>query len=263
MNPLIMIATPCFGGMLTQPYMLSVIKLMNYAAQKGGFNVGLKLLGYDALVSRARSTLVAAFMDVPEATHLLFVDADISFEPEQVHRLLEADKEFAGAFYPLKIMNWQGYAERANGGEPFEQAAFSYVGTLRTGEALAVDASGFATASYAGGGFQLLRRSVFEKMFAAFPQTHFRQSHAFPRPKTLSPNLYALFDCIIDEATGVYLSEDYSFCQRWRTIGGEIWLDLKSKLTHSGSHDFNGDFETRLRTLDAEAAPLKALLAKS
>jgi hypothetical protein len=53
--------------------------------------------------------------------------------------------------------------------------------------------------------------------------------------------LYALFDCMIDPETGVYLSEDYAFCRRWRAIGGEIWLDLESKLTHTGSYSFRGN----------------------
>ena len=100
-EPLIFIATPCFGGMVTQSYMLSVIRLMSYA-KTADFNVALSLAGYDALISRARSTLVATFLDDASATHLLFVDADISFEPQQVERLLHFDKDFTEALYPLK-----------------------------------------------------------------------------------------------------------------------------------------------------------------
>jgi hypothetical protein len=101
----ILVATPCFGGMVSQNYMLSVIWLMSYA-KSAGFEVSLTLLGSDALISRARSTLVAAFLDNPAATHLLFVDADISFEPQQVERMLRFDKDFTGALYPLKSMDW-------------------------------------------------------------------------------------------------------------------------------------------------------------
>jgi len=35
-------------------------------------------------------------LDNAAATHLLFVDADIAFAPEQVERLLSINKEFAG-----------------------------------------------------------------------------------------------------------------------------------------------------------------------
>jgi hypothetical protein len=60
-----------------------------------------------------------------------------------------------------------------------------------------------------------------------------------------SSNLFALFDCIIDPESGAYLSEDYSFCLRWRRIGGEIWIDAASKLNHCGPYEFVGDHASR------------------
>jgi hypothetical protein len=102
------------------------------------------------------------------------------------------------------------------------------------------------TAIYAGGGFQLIRRAALERMVVAYPETHFSRVQCTPmsgsrRDEVQSSNLFALFDCIIDPETGTYLSEDYSFCLRWRRIGGEIWLDTASKLTHAGPYQFGGD----------------------
>jgi hypothetical protein len=48
----------------------------------------------------------------------------------------------------------------------------------------------------------------------------------------------------IDRETGEYLSEDYAFCRRWRDLGGELWVDLQSKLTHVGPMRFAGDVST-------------------
>lgn len=248
-QPLVFLATPCFGGMVTQNYMLSVIRLMSYA-KPAGFDVALSMMGCDALISRARSALVAAFLDEPRATHLLFVDADISFEPQQVERLLKFDKEFTGALYPLKSIDWELIPQRCvKGGESVRQAAFSYVGTFCS-EAERKQEGDFATGIYVGGGFQLIRRSAIERMIAAYPETHFSRVHDLPmsgarRDVVQSSNLYALFDCIIDPETGAYLSEDYSFCLRWRKIGGDIWIDVRSKLNHCGTYEFVGDHEGR------------------
>src|ERR1700679_3240217 len=149
----VFVATPCFGGMVTQPYMLSIIRLMSYA-KAAGFEVSLSIVGYDALISRARSTLVAAFLDEPRATHLLFVDADISFEPEQVERFLRFYKEFTGALYPLKTIDWDELPRRCvENGENVRQAAMTYVGTFSP-ESERKQEGDFATAIYAGGGFQ-------------------------------------------------------------------------------------------------------------
>ena len=249
-RPSIVVATPCFGGMVSQSYMLSVMQLMSYA-KSAGFDVSLTMVGYDALISRARSTLVAAFLDNPAATHLLFVDADISFAPEQVERLLRFDKEFAGALYPLKSIDWDLIPQRCvERGEGVRQAALSYVGTFCP-EAERKREGDFATGIYVGGGFQLIRRSALQKMIAAYPETRFSRVHILPmsgsrRELAASSNLFALFDCIIDPETGAYLSEDYSFCLRWRQIGGELWIDSASKLTHSGPYEFVGDHTSRL-----------------
>ncbi len=240
-SPLVMLATPCFGGLVHHGYMLSVCKLLRAAP----FRLELALLAGDALVTRSRAVLAARFLDHPQATHLLFVDADISFEPEQVLRLLRFDRDFAAAFYPLKSVDWDSLPRRAVAGEGLRSAGLSYVGTLcDEAERQAVD--DFATAVYAGTGFQLIKRRVFERLLAAHPELRFRAVHARAGRLPASDNLCAVFDPLIDPATGAYLSEDYSFCRRWRALGGEIWLDLRSRLIHTGADDFAGDAAARI-----------------
>ena len=128
-------------------------------------------------------------------------------------------------------------------GEPLRTAGLSYVGTL-LGEAERRTLHGFATAAYAGTGFMMVKREALLRMGAAHPELRFRSVHARHMPP--SDNLCALFDCLIDPETGAYLSEDYSFCRRWRALGGEVWLDLASRLTHTGADDFAGDAAARI-----------------
>jgi len=246
-HPIVTLATPCYGGLVNQAYMMSVCNLLRDAS-KGLFTLDLILVGRDALIPRARSTLVAAFLDLPQATHLLFVDADIAFTPEQFHRMLRFDKDFVAGLYPLKTIDWDAVPARVLGGERLDSAGLSYVGTLLDPEERKVE-DGFSTAKYAGTGFQLIKRSVFERLIAAYPELRFKSIHALAREAPKSQNLYALFECLIDDETGEYLSEDYAFCRRWRAIGGEIWLDLKSKLTHVGQDNFKGDTAFRYREI--------------
>ena len=245
-KPLIVVGTPCFGGLVTQDYTMSLLNLSAAAAHEG-FDVAIVMLGNDALITRGRSAIVAKFLDNPATTHLLFVDADISFSVEQVTRLLKADKDFAAGLYPAKIIDWNLLAQRfGRTPDKLDEAGLTYVGALCEG-AEARRENGFATGVYAGTGFQLIKRGVFERMIQAYPEMKFKTLHAFPRVSAPSDNLYALFDCMIDPDTGVYLSEDYAFCRRWRAIGGEIWLDLSSQLTHSGSYSYHGNAESRFR----------------
>lgn len=241
-EPFIIIGTPCFGGLVTHGYMSSVVALMDRAASMG-VRFGLNLLANDALVTRARAAIVAAMLDEPQATHLLFIDADISFPPEQVARLLAADKDMAAATYPVKSIDWAAIPARAvNNQEPLTEAGLVYVGKLSEG---GKTDGVFASADYAGTGFLLIKREALMKMIAAYPETKFKGVQSFP-PSPGSDNLYALFDCMIDEA-GTYLSEDYAFCRRWKKIGGELWLDRTSALTHTGPYSFQGNAASRFR----------------
>jgi hypothetical protein len=242
-RPMVFIATPCFGGLVSQHYMQSVISLIQFASQ-ANFDAALALLGHDSLITRSRNTLVSQFLNTAEATHLLFIDADISFEAAQVHEMLRFDQDFVAGIYPLKVIDWSNPAIKraAIAREPFQAAPLLYVGTLCPGNECEREGR-FATAIYCGGGFMLLKRQVIERMIVAYPESRYKSVHAYSNAK--SAESYALFDCMIDKETGAYVSEDFGFCQKWRDIGGKIWLDTEGKLTHIGSYSFQGDPKPR------------------
>jgi hypothetical protein len=232
------VATPCYGGLVNQRYMQSAIALLQTGPTLG-FRVSIELLGYDSLITRSRNTLVAKFLDAETATHLLFVDADIAFEVEQVVRMLRFDRDVVAGMYPLKTIQWDaGAAGRAHSGEPLDFAALRYVGVPCQGEELE-SRDGFVTGLYAGAGFMLVKRAVLRRMIEAFPETRYGAAHTQPVPAS-SPNQYALFDCMIEPGARNYLSEDYAFCWRWRSIGGRVWLDTQGELTHIGPNEFAG-----------------------
>ncbi|MBB4102666.1 hypothetical protein [Allorhizobium borbori] len=235
----VFIATPCYGGVVYKDYMQSVIATMHEAG-KYGVQLTLALLGNDALITRSRNSLVSSFLNDTDATHLLFIDADISFEAEQIIRLLRADKDVVAGMYPIKDYDWDNAGHRLESGETFAQSGMHYVGTPMPGDKAEWDGE-FVTAIYAGTGMLMIKRAALERMVNAYPDLRYSGVHAFPRPKKSPSTKYALFECMIEEDTGLYLSEDYAFCHRWRQLGGKVWLDTAGRLTHTGSHHFVGN----------------------
>ena len=246
-KPFLLIGTPCYGSLVAQSYMESVIALMGYAGGQG-IDLSLALLGGDSLITRSRNKLVATFLDMPNATHLLFIDADIGFQPQAVKRLLDMDVDVAAGMYPVKNLDWNLMQQRmseaaAKGGMPpaecWAELGLNFVGTP-LGAEQREERDGFVTASYAGTGFMLIKRQCLERMILAYPETKYEIAHVFPRPKVKSENQFALFDCLIEPGTNIYLSEDYAFCRRWRELGGKIWLDTRTRLTHVGAYRYEG-----------------------
>ena len=242
--PFVMVATPTYGGLATTSFITSLLTLQTAFAELG---IGLGVRFYsDSLVTRARNELVNRFVAHDKATHLMFIDADIGFSPDQVLRLLKFDVDVAAGAYPLKEIDW-GKAERAiKAGRPdIHTASLNYVlawedpGTIQSKD-------GFARVKRIGTGFLLIRRNVIDQMCNAYPELR-HIAPAFAGHEADATPRWALFECMIDPDTREYLTEDYAFCRRWRDIGGEIWLDTTSKLSHTGPTVFPGDLQAQFR----------------
>lgn len=235
----IFLATPCYGAMAGIHYMRSVLDLQA-ACLARGVGLEVELAGGDALITRARSRMVAKFLAQSRATHLFFVDADIAFKPEQVFRLLAADKDVVGGVYPIKRIDWDKARAAAQAGlKDLMAASIGYVVRFLPSETNSVelDDEGFGPVAYVGTGFMMLRREAVERLVAAHPELTAKLGDvADPGVE----EAVMVFDTMIEPETGQYLSEDYAFCRRWRDLGGEIWADFSSRLVHTGHASYAG-----------------------
>jgi hypothetical protein len=239
----LVVATPCFGGQLSVLYAASLFKLQKLVHAYRGFNLKILLKDGDALITRARASLLAQFLDDPTSTHLLFLDADIGFDPEQVLRLIECGADMCAAIYPIKRIDWDRVRTTMKAAGPNPGAtALKYVFEVDDPNAV-VAKVGFVKVRYAGTGFLMVRREALERMCGHYRQLQYKRDHSLDAA-TPSNNRFALFECMIAE-DGTYLSEDFAFCKRWTDMGGEIWADLNSKLNHVGPMTFCGDLSSQ------------------
>jgi hypothetical protein len=239
----LVVATPCFGGQVSVLYAASLFELQKQVRGYKDFNLKVLFKDGDALITRARASLISQFLDDPSATHLLFVDADIGFEAERVLRLIECGAEMCAAVYPIKRIDWEKVKSTIKTARPNPAAAaLQYVFEVDDPNAV-TEKGGFVKVRYAGTGFLMIRRGVLEKMCTRYPQLQYKRDHSIDAV-TESDNRFALFECMIAE-DGTYLSEDFAFCKRWTDMGGEIWADLDSRLDHVGPMTFRGDLSSQ------------------
>jgi len=253
----LVVATPCFGGQVSSLYATSLFKLQNALRSYDDIRLKLEMEQNDALITRARANLVASFLDDPKTTHLLFIDADIGFEPEQALRLIACGADVCAAIYPVKRLDWEKLRHTIETGRPNPSAAALHYVLEVENRNWIVTRGEFTKVRYAGTGFLMIRRAVIERMCQRYAALNFRSDHNFADALAGSPNRFALFDCMIEPETGVYLSEDFSFCRRWTDMGGEIWADLTSRLSHVGPMTYHGDLATQFVTA-AETANVAA-----
>jgi hypothetical protein len=241
----ILVGTPCYNGAVTVQYLSSMLRLQHVLREEG-IDFSLTTLASESLITRARNFIVSQFLGRPQFTHLLFVDADIGFDPNVVPRYLEAGKDVLGGVYPIKRMDLE--AVRHLSPERSVATTFRYAAKPLVDQI--ADDHGFARAEYCGTGFMLIRRNVLERMTARYSDLKYDHSFTADRAATAEDNghLYALFDTSLDRDRGLYLPEDYTFCRRWTDMGGEVWIDVHSKFSHAGSFCFDGDFAAHLNS---------------
>jgi hypothetical protein len=246
-KPFLYVATPCFGGQLNVYFAQALLTLQKACAAK---DIGLHvdLMGGDALITRARSVLAQRFLEHGRATHLLFIDADIGFGPENVFRLLEAAKPVIGAVYPLKQIDWEKVRTAAKAGAPagdLQARGVGYVVRFLPTPDKSVDVNdGFAQVSYVGTGFLMIERSALQRLCDAHPEL---QANMGDLAGGLASRATMIFDTLIEPETGQYLSEDYAFCRRWRDLGGVIWADFEARLSHVGNTVYQGSLLQALK----------------
>jgi hypothetical protein len=210
------IGMPCYGGNVSEPTMTSLLRFI-LMAQQVGLNWSLDTMVNESLVTRARNNLMAKMMTNQSATHFMFIDADIRFQPESILQMMACDKDVIGGLYPKKAL------------------PVNYVINLKRETKVQGD---IFTVDTMGTGFLLFKKHVYEKLCAAHPETKYVDDVGLG--KQFEPTMYSIFDVAIDEK-GHYLSEDWLFCRRWTALGGEIWAHGKVLLNHIGHYEFVGD----------------------
>lgn len=207
------IAMPCYGGMLTESTFMSFIKWANTARQLG-IDWTLETMVNESLISRARNTLTAKFLAMPEATHLFFVDADIGWEPWHLLVLLNRDVDVIGGLYPMKTMpiKWV-----VNGFEGAEEGP-----------------DGLQEVSKAGTGFLLMKKHVFAKLNSHPAVKQYKNDIGLD--PMYDQYLKTYFDTAVRQNR--YYSEDWTFSENHRDLGGKIYVDKRVLLRHTGTYTF-------------------------
>ncbi len=234
------IYTPTHDGKVSEVYHLSIAKLLYemqgvrmLKTEVGDFDVPSMNAVANDLV-RARSMAVHKFLNETDGTDFVFIDADIGFSWQLLPALMKQNKEVIACTYPRKEINWMRATQSAKRGYPAEFGAYDYVlkseaPTSSTSDGFHVDGTGL--------GFMVISRTALEKMVK-----HYYEEKRFIEKGT---EAVALFDLIIDPATRGLLSEDYSFCKRWKDIGGNVHLYLGpySDIAHVGAHTYQGSLQ--------------------
>lgn len=233
--PAVFIATPMYGGMATGPYISSL-------AQTGAIFIrnGLGLLYQyrmnDALVTNARNQLAHQFLE-SRASHLMWIDADIGFNPIDIVSMILADQDIVCGLYPMKAIDWKRVARAASEGVPPEELK-NHVGAFvvnpldGTSGSASANSDGLFEIAAGGAGFMLVKRVVFEALYREVPE--------YAIEGMIVKEFYTTG---IDPESGELVSEDYYFCRLARSFGFKVYAAPWVHLTHTGPYIYDSQLQ--------------------
>lgn len=242
------LATPMYGGQCAGMFARSVADLTAMCTHYG-IPLQMYFLFNESLITRARNYCCDEFVR-SDSTHMMFIDSDIGFNPNDVLALLamqddDSEYDIIGGPYPKKTIAWEkvkmavdkGFADEDPGN--LEKYVGDYVfnpkgggGAIPIGEPVEV--------LEIGTGFMMIRKNTLLKFAEKFPQYNYRPDHVRTAAFDGSREIMQYFQAEIDPVSKRYLSEDYWFCQKVQEIGLKTWLCPWMQTQHVGSYIFGG-----------------------
>lgn len=216
----IVVAIPAYTGLVHCGTMRSVLYDVMALVNAGHQLRVVEEIG-NADIARCRSMIVAKFLAQPEATHLVMIDSDVCWEHGGLGRLVDAGVDFVAGAYPMRVGDGTQFHMRMLPREV-------HTADPKTGlvEVEAVPA-----------GFMCLSRTMLERMVKAYEASKFSFREC---PGGVAYDLFdAYWETDSDGLRHKY-GEDYSFCKRWRDIGGQVWVDPSISMGHLGTKIWKG-----------------------
>jgi len=262
-------ATPMYGGQCAGLFAKSVADLSALCTK---YNIHLQMyfLFNESLVTRARNYCCDEFMR-SECTHMMFVDSDIGFNPQDVLALLalsddNSQYDVIGGPPPKKCISWEKIKHAVDKGVADQNANIlekfvgDYVFNPKGGQAT-IALNQPVEVLEIGTGFMMLRKNTLRKMAEAFPQYMYKPDHVRTEAFDGSREIMQYFQAEIDPKSKRYLSEDYWFCQKIQEIGMRTWFCPWMQMSHVGTYIFGGSLAD-LASIGAPATADVGMLRK-
>jgi hypothetical protein len=244
----VLIATPTIGGIVKSHYAATLVKVVS-AVKDAGWNMDFTMLD-GSYVSVARNYFANKFLAQSQFTHLVMIDSDMSFDGQVVCRLVRCGKPVVAAAYSQRAMDLEAFAQASRSPEltAADRFALALKYNLRpepeSGTRQVKVTEGMCRVDHIAFGCSVIHRNALESLIAA--GTARLLGDDSPERIGLKGPFYDFFSEITLE-DGTRLSEDYSFCKRWRSMSdNEIWAIVDEPIGHVGDMIFGAPYLNRL-----------------
>jgi hypothetical protein len=165
----------------------------------------------------------------------MFIDADQKFQPNDIARMIKANKGIIGGAVPMKGLAWDKIRQGALLNHPDLSALSGIFNVNKLDGHEMVSPDEPFQVKHVGTGFMLIRRDVFDVL-----EPHVGWYTGGGTSTGPSEKVYDFFK--VQNVNNELLSEDYNFCHMYRQHGGTVWVAPWCILGHFGAYLFSGQY---------------------
>lgn len=245
MKPHVFLCTPAYGGQVDREYALFLLDTQRAAIQDA-FKLTVAISSGDSLITKARNRCAAEFIARPDMTHLFFFDADQGAPGDLLFQMLQKDKDILGCPVPKKKIRWDFAKAAIEAGANPEDVCGEFAANWKEENgSLLISDDGCVEAHGVGTGAMLIKRHVIQQMFDKFQHCDGYTEEGFDGKTIDAVDLFRSTTYHSGDQT-LLMSEDYSFCNRWKSMGGKIHLFVNAHVSHVGRHVFSAKLTSHL-----------------
>lgn len=253
-NKTLIIGTPSNDGKCNLQYAQSLCHLVSLC-KTANIKMNVVYNFHCSLIHQGRSDMISNFLHFTDATHFMFIDSDLKFDAHKVLEMLELDVDLVGGVYAKKRLEFDRIKTLINDNPKIDEYtanvlsneyAFTFLDQVYSEGKIEMNKKGLIEVSRLPTGFLMMSRKMLLEMVEKYPDHKYNLKNAEHDYQKGGYDGYSLFDTYIDEA-GDFISEDFAFCDRWREIGGKVWLYPDVDINHIGSYEFKGNVMDKIK----------------
>ena len=193
-----------------------------------------------SLVTQGRQLCVSGFMGT-KATHMLFIDSDISFNFRMIERMINYDKDICLVPYPIKGLDFDKIKARIKEGSTLDPKVLGNQYTMSVPDPNNVKVeNGFIEVERGPAGCMLIKRVVFEKLIKEYPEFTINQHTLIDGKLVTREHMYNFFDTYWDPKAKTYTGEDFYFCRLCKDAGIKMYALVDEYIAHHGEFSYTG-----------------------
>ena len=174
----------CYNHTVLSHFMFSIMRLV-MEGQRRGISFSMDCIYFESLIARARNAAAANFLGQKDSDYIIFIDSDISFEPESFFRLLNSDKDLFSGLYPKKYISSTKLKLLSDKGPELLHNYEPLCTDFATEIPFNKNVSEIEEVKYAATGFMLFKKRVFNQMVHYLARANAQHSFDATAFKTL------------------------------------------------------------------------------